>query len=67
MIAYAQDLPEKKASVEVPGLKVQVTKDDSWETVGMILVLVLGVYAGIKIINSLFDKANKKKKKDTIF
>lgn len=56
------DLPEKKATVEVPGLKVQVTKDDSWETVGMILVLVLGIYAGIKLVNRLFEKTDKKKK-----
>lgn len=67
MIAYAQDLPEKKASVKVPGMEVVITRDDNWETVGMILVLVLGIYAGIKLINSLFNKANKKKKKDTIF
>lgn len=62
MIAYAQDLPEKHAKVEVPGLKVEVTKDDSWETVGMILVLVLGVYAGVKFINRLFERSDKKKK-----
>lgn len=41
----------KKAIVEVPGIKVEVTKDDTWETVGMIVVLVLAVYLGIKIIN----------------
>jgi hypothetical protein len=62
MLAYAQDLPEKHATVEVPGLKVEVTKDDSWETVGMILVLVLGIYAGIKLLNRLFDSTDKKKK-----
>lgn len=59
------DLPDKKASVEVPGLKVQVTKDDSWETVGMILVLVLGIYLGVKAINKMFEP--KKKKKDSLF
>ena len=56
MIAYAQDLPDKKASVEVPGIKVVVNKDDNWETIGMILVLVLGVYAGIKVINKIFKE-----------
>jgi len=67
MIAYAQDLPTKHATVEVPGLKVEVTKDDSWETVGMILVLVLGIYAGIKLINRLFNSATKKKKNNSLF
>lgn len=56
------DLPEKKASVEVPGMKVIVTKDDSWETVGMIVVLVLAIYAGIKIINHAFKPKEKNKK-----
>ena len=54
MIVHAQDLPDKKASVEVPGVKVVVDKNDNWETVAMILVLVLGVYAGIKLINKFF-------------
>ena len=61
----ADDLPEKKASVEVPGVKVVVDKNDNWETVGMILVLVLGVYAGIRFINRAFEP--KKKKKDSLF
>jgi hypothetical protein len=65
MIAYAQDLPEKRATVEIPGLKVEVKKDDSWETVGMILVLVLGIYIGIKVINRLFE--DKKRTKKTLF
>lgn len=59
------DLPEKKASVEVPGVKVVVDNNDNWETVAMILVLVLGVYAGIKLINRAFEP--KKKKKDSLF
>lgn len=59
------DLPEKKATVEVPGIKVQVDHNDNWETVAMILVLVLGLYAGIKLINSAF--APKKKKKNSLF
>ena len=54
-----QDLPEKKAMVEVPGIKVEVTKDDTWETIGMIAVLVLAIYAGIKAINYAFDKIKK--------
>lgn len=58
MNAYAQDLPPKQASIEVAGVKAQVTKDDSWETIGMIVVLVLSVYAGIKLINKLFKGKN---------
>lgn len=54
------DLPAKQAKIEVPGVKVEVTKDDNWETVGMILVLVLGVYTGIKLINRLFDSRKRK-------
>ena len=52
----AEELPEKHARVEVTGLKVEITKDDSWETVGMIVVLVLVIYAGIKVINRVFDR-----------
>lgn len=33
----------------------------NWGTVGMIVVLVLSVHAGIKLINKLFDKNIKKK------
>jgi ribosomal protein S12 methylthiotransferase accessory factor YcaO len=46
-----QELTDKKASVEVPGMKVIVTKEDNWDVVFMILVLVLGTYIGIKLIN----------------
>jgi len=46
-----QDLTDKKASVEVPGMKVIVTKEDNWDVVAMILVLVLGTYIGVKLIN----------------
>ena len=53
-----EDLPEKKATVELPGVKVEVTKDDSWETVSMIVVAVLVIYAGIKVINKFFDNKN---------
>lgn len=56
MIAYAQDLPPKGATVKVPGVEVVIDKNDNWETVGMILVLVLGVYAGIKFINKFFKE-----------
>ncbi|NDB83673.1 MAG: hypothetical protein EB127_13260 [Alphaproteobacteria bacterium] len=51
-----QDLTNKKASVEVPGVKVIVTKEDNWDVVAMILVLVLGTYIGVKIINRLFKR-----------
>ena len=54
MIAYAQDLPDKHATVKVPGVEVTIDKNDNWQTVGMILVLVLAVYLGIKIINKIF-------------
>jgi F0F1-type ATP synthase assembly protein I len=33
-----------------------------WETVGMIVVLILGTYAGVKTIDRLFENLNKKKK-----
>ena len=52
-----QELSDKKASVEVPGVKVIVTKEDNWDVVAMILVLVLGTYIGIKIINRFFKDA----------
>lgn len=51
MQAWAQDLPPKGALVKVPGAEFHVDKDDTWETIGMIVVLVLVIYAGIKIIN----------------
>lgn len=51
-----QDLSDKKASVEVPGVKVIVTKEDNWDVVFMILFLVLGTYTGIKLINRLFRR-----------
>jgi hypothetical protein len=51
MLTYAQDLPPKGAHIEVAGVKAEVTKDDSWETIGMIVVLVLAVYLGIRLIN----------------
>jgi len=41
----------ERATVEVPGVKVEVTKDDNWETIGMIIVVVLAIYLGIKLIN----------------
>ena len=49
-----EEVTSKKASVEVPGMKVVVTKEDNWDVVFMILTLVLGVYVGIKVINRLF-------------
>ena len=54
MIAHAQDLPPKGATVKASGLEVIIDKDDNWETVGMIVVLVLAVYLGIKLINKYF-------------
>ena len=51
-----EDLTGKKASVEVPGVKVVVTKEDNWDVVAMVLVLVLGTYTGIKVINRLFKR-----------
>jgi len=51
-----RNLEPTRAGVEVAGVKVTVDKTDTWETVGMILVLVLAVYAGIKLINKIFNK-----------
>ena len=50
------NLPPTKAGVEVAGVKVTVDKNDTLETIGMILVLVLAVYAGVKLINKIFNK-----------
>lgn len=33
----------------------------NWNTVAMINVTVLGIYAGIKLIDKLFDRTGKKK------
>ena len=40
-----------KVVVEVPGVKAEVNKDDNWTTVGMVVVLVLSIYLGVKLIN----------------
>ena len=51
-----RNLEPTNAGVEVAGVKVTVDKTDTWETIGMILVLVLAVYAGIKLINKISTK-----------
>ena len=33
----------------------------NWETVCMVIVMVLSVHAGTKLINKLFDRTSKKK------
>lgn len=33
----------------------------NWGTVCMVIVMVLSIHAGIKLINRMFDKDNKKK------
>jgi hypothetical protein len=33
----------------------------NWNTTMMVIVSVLSIHAGIKLINKLFDKTNKKK------
>ncbi len=33
----------------------------NWNTVMMVIVSVLSIHAGIKLINKLFDKSQKKK------
>lgn len=38
----------------------------SWNTVLMIIVLVLVIHAGIKVINNMFSE-NKNKKKNSLF
>jgi len=58
------DLPVKFAKIEIPGIKVEVAKEDNWETVGMIAVLILVVYLGIKTINHYF---NKKKNENSLW
>ena len=56
------DHPNPTAIVEMPGVKFVVEKDDTWQSIGMTVVLVLAIYAGIKLINRLFknDTPNKK-------
>ena len=54
MIAQAQDLPPKEATVKAAGMEVVIDKNDNWETVGMLVSLVLAIYLGIKIINKHF-------------
>ena len=48
-----QTSQQLKVEIKTPGVEVtgEVTKDDSWSVIGMALVLVLGVYLGIKLIN----------------
>jgi hypothetical protein len=53
---YIKKLMDTKATVEVPGVKVIVTHDDTWQNIGMIVVLVLAIYAGVKIVNKLLDR-----------
>lgn len=55
-----QDLPPKGAIVKVPGAEVIVDKNDTWETIGMTVALILLVYAGIKAINLVFDRIKKR-------
>jgi hypothetical protein len=59
-----QDLPPKGATVKVPGAEVIVDNNDTWETIGMTVALILLVYAGIKAINLVFDRI---KKRDSLF
>ena len=60
MIAQAQDLPPKGATVKAAGLEVVIDKNDNWETVGMVVVLILAIYLGIKLINKYFKDENEK-------
>jgi hypothetical protein len=39
------------ASVSALGIAIQISENDSWKTVGMMLTTFLGLFAGIKIIN----------------
>lgn len=41
----------QKVVVEVPGVKAEVTKEDNWTTVSMVVVIVLSIYLGVKLIN----------------
>ena len=48
-------MEQSKAVVGFGGFNAEVTKEDSWETVGMIVVLVLGIYLGVKLINKFLE------------
>ena len=42
------------AVVEIPGVKVEISKNDDWGVIAKVLVAVLGTYAGFKVINRIF-------------
>ena len=44
------------ARFEGAGFGVEVTKEDDWSVVAMLLVLVVGCFFGIKLVNFLFRK-----------
>jgi hypothetical protein len=48
--------PAPVATLEILGIKVQLSPEDGWTTVAMLLTTVLGTLLGIKIINRLFEK-----------
>ena len=48
--------PAPTAVLELPGVKVQLSPDDGWQTVAMLLTTVLGTLLGIRLINRIFEK-----------
>lgn len=50
-IARLQNQEVQKIVVKVPGAEATVTKEDSWQTVSMVVVAILAIYLGIKLIN----------------
>ena len=48
--------PAPTATLELPGVRVQLSPEDGWQTVAMLLSTVLGTLLGIKLINRLFEK-----------
>ena len=45
------EVTKEKAEIEVAGISAHVDKEDNWGTIGMVVVLVLSVYLGIRLIN----------------
>lgn len=53
----------ESASVEVAGLiKLEIGESNSWQTIAKIMTLILGTFLGMRAINALFDRIERRKK-----
>ena len=46
-----QNTATKEVRVKVGPVEGEVTKDDTWQTIGMLVISILAIYLGIKLIN----------------